>query len=57
MTLFCYKPATSAEKEIGNRKMQKAALVTAGNSSGSSKASEAPVQAPGSPSKGEGADG
>lgn len=57
MTLSCYKPTTLAEKEIQNHKMQKTALVRAENSSGGSKAYEAPGQVPDSPNEREGADG
>lgn len=57
MNLFCYKAAILAAKEIVNRKMQKAALVAAGNSSGSRKAYEAPVKVPSFQCEGEGADG
>lgn len=58
MTLFCYKPSTLA-KEKRNWELQNTRSSTGGSRKffRNSKAQDAPVELPGSPREGEGADG
>lgn len=58
MTLFCYKPTTLA-KEKRNWELQnrRSSTVVSRKFFRSSKAQDAPVETPGSPREGEGADG